>query len=94
MEVWNIVISDLAQKTLDRIDKKWANKITDYIYSRVANGIDPRRFGHALAYDKYGIWRYRVGDYRILCEIFDTELRIVAVEIGHRKDIYKKKRKK
>lgn len=88
-EKWNIVISDLAQKSLNKIDKTWANKITNYIYKRVASGIDPRRFGEPLAYDKHGLWRYRIGDYRVICEIYDTELIIVAVAVGRRKDIYK-----
>lgn len=50
---------------------------------------NPRVHGKGLSADKSGIWRYRVGDYRILCDIQDDELVVLAIEIGHRKDMYR-----
>lgn len=89
---WNMEIDERARKVLNKIDKKWADAIIRYIYVRLANSVDPRSFGKPLSYDKHGIWRYRVGDYRILCEIYDDVLVIVAVQIDHRKNIYKEKK--
>lgn len=49
---------------------------------------DPRAHGKGLTANRSGKWRYRVGDYRILCEIKDSELVVLAIEIGHRRDVY------
>ncbi len=48
---------------------------------------DPKRFGKGLMYDKYGLWRYRIKDYRIVCRIYKDES-IVLITIGHRKNVY------
>jgi len=62
--------------------------IIGYLDERVASNADPRRFGKGLKADLAGLWRYRVGDYRILCQIKDQELLVLVVAIGHRKDVY------
>ena len=49
---------------------------------------DPREIGKALSGDYSGLWRYRVGDYRIVCELKDKVFRVLVVRVGHRKDIY------
>ncbi|WP_083505612.1 type II toxin-antitoxin system RelE family toxin [Gemelliphila asaccharolytica] len=53
------------------------------------NCINPREKGKALSYNRIGQWRYRIGNYRLICEIKDKELIILALEFGHRKNIYK-----
>ncbi len=60
----------------------------DYLDERVAGDQDPRRFGKGLKADLVGLWRYRVRNYRILCQIQDGELLVLVVAVGHRKDIY------
>lgn len=55
---------------------------------RIATPQDPRRFGKGLTGDLKGLWRYRVHDYRILCQITDQKLRVLVVDVDHRKDIY------
>ena len=61
-----------------------------YLNERIAVLDDPRQLGLALQGKSYkGLWRYRVGDYRILAEIKDDVLTILVIEIGHRRDIYK-----
>ncbi|MBR2462237.1 MAG: type II toxin-antitoxin system RelE/ParE family toxin [Spirochaetaceae bacterium] len=50
---------------------------------------DPRSRGHALTGELSGLWRYHVGDWRIICKIKDTELIILVVDLGHRRSIYR-----
>ena len=54
----------------------------------MAGDADPRRFGRELKAELAGLWRYRVGDYRLICQIRDQELIVLVVTVGHRKDIY------
>lgn len=85
---WNVEFLDTAKRQLRKIDKTWQAAILDYLEDEIAPLQDPRSRGKALVGDKRGLWRYRVGDYRILCEIRDTELVITAVVIGHRREVY------
>ena len=84
---WSVEFLDTAKRQLRKIDKTWQAAILDYLEDEIAPLQDPRSRGKALVGDKRGLWRYRVGDYRILCEIRDTELVITAVTIGHRREV-------
>ena len=86
--MWKVSLDDRAHKELKKLDKQIGQKILDYMQERIATSQNPRRFGKPLSYDKHGLWRYRVGDYRIICRILDDELLVIALRIGHRKDIY------
>ena len=77
-----------ALKELLKLGKQAQSEIINYLDERVAGNGDPRRFGKGLRADLAGLWRYRVGDYRILCQIRDGELLILVVAVGHRRDIY------
>lgn len=85
---WTIEYSDRALKTLKKMDKQTARRIVEYLSERVATAEDPRVFGKALKGELGEFWRYRVGDYRILCVIEDDQVKILAATIGHRKHIY------
>jgi mRNA interferase RelE/StbE len=85
---WNVELTATAEKQLKKLDRKWRGIILDYLEDEIASLSDPRSRGKGLVGDKKGIWRYRVGDYRIPCQILDAELLIVAVTIRHRKDVY------
>ena len=85
---WSVEFLDTAKRQLRKIDKTWQAAILDYLEDEIAPLQNPRCRGKALVGDKRGFWRYRVGDYRILCEIRDTELVITAVAIGHRREVY------
>jgi mRNA interferase RelE/StbE len=87
---WNVELSATAEKQLRKLDRPWQALILDYLEDEVAPVPDPRSKGKALVGDKKGLWRYRVGDFRILCQIQDSELVILAVVIGHRKDVYER----
>jgi mRNA interferase RelE/StbE len=86
--VWNVDFLDTAKRELKKLDKRWQLAILDYLEDEIAELENPRSRGKALVGDKRGLWRYRVGDYRIICDIRDSELLIVAVTIGHRKSVY------
>ncbi|EGD7782852.1 type II toxin-antitoxin system RelE family toxin [Escherichia coli] len=86
--VWTINYSDRALKSLRKMDKQNARRIVDFMDLRIAVAADPRQSGKPLKGELGEFWRYRVGDYRILCEIQDDELVILAATIGHRREVY------
>ncbi|MGL4601872.1 MAG: type II toxin-antitoxin system RelE family toxin [Plesiomonas sp.] len=85
---WKIDYSERALKSLKKMDKQNAKRILDFLDQRVAVLDDPRTSGKPLKGDLGIFWRYRVGDYRVLCEIQDDKLVILAALIGHRKEVY------
>lgn len=86
--VWKIEFLDTAKRELKKLDKRWQLVILDYLEDEIMNSDNPRNRGKALVGEKQGLWRYRVADYRIVCEIQDAELLIVAITVGHRKNVY------
>nr|ALG88044.1 hypothetical protein [Aeromonas sobria] len=84
---WKVELTDTAKKQLAKLDKTQAQRITKYL-RRVMMLEDPRDAGKALTGNFRTYWRYRVGDYRVICELRDDELVIVAVMIGHRSEVY------
>ena len=86
--VWTINYSDRALKSLRKMDKQNARRIVVFMDLRIAVAADPRQSGKPLKGELGEFWRYRVGDYRILCEIRDDELVILAATIGHRREVY------
>ena len=86
--MWRVEFLATAKRELKKLDKRWQLAILDYLEDEIAALENPRSRGKALVGDKQGLWRYRVADYRIICEIHDAELLIVAVTIGHRKNVY------
>lgn len=85
---WHVVFSRAAQKQLRKTDRSTKIDITHYLERRLATAEDPRRFGKPLSANLAGLWRYRVGDYRLLCEIQNHELIVLVVKIGHRREVY------
>ena len=86
--MWRVAYHADAQKALDKMGNNAREKIIRYMRERIEGYDDPRRFGKALQYELKGLWRYRVGDYRIICKIKDHELIVLVVEVDHRKDVY------
>lgn len=85
---WTINYSDKALKSLRKMDKQNARRVVDFMDLRIAVLDDPRQSGKSLKGELGEFWRYRVGDYRIICEIRDDELVILAATIWHRREIY------
>lgn len=78
-----------ALKQLKKLDKQVSSRILDYM-DEVAKLENPRERGKMLVGNLIGFWRYRVGDYRVLCKIKDNELVITVVNVGHRREVYDK----
>lgn len=89
MSKWTIEYTDTARRQLRKLDKSAARRIVDYLKLRVAPLEDPRSLGKALHGVLGNFWRYRVGDYRIICELQNEQLRVVVVRVGPRKDVYR-----
>lgn len=81
---WTIKFDDRAAKELRKLDRQVQKDILNYLRKRIATKEDPRRFGKPHSGDKAGLWRYRVGDYRIIRTIEDNNL-IVAASRERRK---------
>lgn len=87
--VYKVEYSQEARKQLKKLDKQIANTLLSWVDSRLVNSENPRLWGKALTGSHNEKWRYRVGDYRILCVIKDSIVTIEVVSIGHRKEVYK-----
>lgn len=85
---WAYRFDSRALKELKKLGPDVQREILAYLDGRVAGEAEPRRFGKGLKANLTGLWRYRVGDYRILCQIQDSELIVLVVAVGHRKDVY------
>lgn len=86
---WTIRFTAHAKKQLAKLDRTIAALILRFLEEKVAQAADARIYGHALIGDQKGRWRYRVGDYRIICELHDQELVVLVVAMGHRREIYR-----
>ena len=86
--MWTIEYDENAARELARLDRQAAKRIKKYLDERIAADEDPRRFGEELKSNLAGLWRYRVGDYRIIAEIQDEKIIVLIVRIGHRSKIY------
>jgi mRNA interferase RelE/StbE len=87
--VWTIELSEDSRRTLRKLDHQAARRITDFLKFRVSPAEDPRQVGRSTSGPLAGYWRYRVGDYRIICDIQDKKLIVLVVTIGHRGDVYR-----
>jgi len=87
---WTIDYADTARSQLRKLDKQTARRIVDYMDERIADLENPRSAGKALTGPLGGLWRYRVGDCRVICDIQDGALRVLVVQVGNRRDVYQK----
>ncbi len=87
---WTIEYTDTAKEQLRKLDKQAARRIVDFMDERVAGSANPRSTGKALTGPLGNFWRYRVGDYRVICDIRDDAVRVLVVRIGNRKEVYRK----
>ena len=73
-----------------KLDKYTQRMIKSWVEKNLVNCSNPRRLGKGLTANRIGQWRYRIGDYRLICEIEDDRLIILALSVGHRREIYQK----
>lgn len=86
---WTIEYSQTAQKNVSKLDHQTRARIRTFLEQRVAFLDNPRDTGKALQGPLSTLWAYRVGDYRIICDVQDNRLVILVVTIGHRGDVYR-----
>ena len=86
---WTIEYTDAARAQLRKLDGQAARRLLDYMEERVVPAEDPRRAGTLLTGPLGGLWRYRVGDCRVVCDIQDAAVRVLVVRIGNRRDVYR-----
>lgn len=85
---WRIEIDKDVQREMKKLEKQVAKRITAKL-REVSQLDDPRSMGKGLTGNLAGLWRYRVGDYRIICDIEDGVLLILVVDVAHRREVYK-----
>jgi mRNA interferase RelE/StbE len=86
---WAIEYADTAKGQLRKLDKQTAKRILDHMDERIAGLANPRSTGKALTGPLGGLWRYRVGDCRVVCDIQDGALLVLVVQVGSRREIYR-----
>ena len=87
---WRVEFAKGAQKDLSRLDAPAQERILRFLAARIENRDDPRTLGEALRGPVVGrYWKYRVGDYRIVCDLHDALLLVLVVRVGHRREVYR-----
>jgi len=87
---WKVEVSPIAHKQLEKLDKPIARRIFKFLYERVEKLDDPRQIGERLQGTLREFWRYRVGDYRIICSLEHERLVVLVLRVGHRRAVYKR----
>ena len=85
---YKVILSEKARKALKKLDKHTSSLIIGWIEKNLEGCENPRIHGKGLTSNRSGQWRYRIGDYRLICEIQDKKIIIYVLEVGHRKKIY------
>jgi len=86
---WTVEWDDRARRELRRLDRPVQKAILKYFRERIATDENPRRFGKTLSHELQGLWRYRVGDHRMVCQIEDDHLMVLVVRVAHRSSVYR-----
>ncbi|MGH9396628.1 MAG: type II toxin-antitoxin system RelE family toxin [Terriglobia bacterium] len=86
---WHIEFTRTAEKQIGKLEPQAQTSVLSYLRERVQPAVNARQFGKMLHGDKQGLWRFRVGDYRIICDIPDQGRRVIVLTIGHRKEVYR-----
>ena len=85
---WTVEVSDFAERQLRKLDRPIQKRLLDWLDERIEGCKNPRHFGEPLRGNLGNLWRYRVGDYRFICEIQDEQLLVLALAVGHRREVY------
>jgi mRNA interferase RelE/StbE len=86
---WIVEISRTAEKQIKKLDRVAQESVVRFLRDRLQTSGNPRQWGKPLGGDKGGLWRYRVGDYRLICEIQDKIITVLILRVGHRKEVYR-----
>ncbi len=87
---WKIEFDPAALKELQKLDKPVEKRILKFLRERVEKLDDPRQIGASLHGTLSGLWKYRVGDYRLICSLENNRLVVLVLRVGHRREVYKR----
>lgn len=88
--IWKVSVSGQAQKELKKLDRQERELILSYLETRIDGCANPRIHGESLKQNLAGYWRYRIGKYRILCELVDEVVMVYVLKVEHRRSVYLK----
>lgn len=86
--IWKVEFDERARKELRKLDKSAQKNILQYLRVKISTDEDPMRFGDPLRKNLSGFWKYRIGAYRVICDIVNDTVTVRVIRIGHRKDVY------
>ena len=86
-QAWRVEFHPAAVRDLRKLGEQAERRVLHYLRERIAGSENPRRLGHALRGEHKGLWRYRVGDYRIIVAIEDDRFVVLVVTVGHRREV-------
>ena len=85
---WKIEFEKNAKKEIKKIDRQAQRVILRFLREKIATNENPRRFGGPLTRNLIGFWKYRIGDYRLICDIQEEKVIVLVLRVGHRRKIY------
>ena len=85
---WQVKFSETAKRQLNKLGKQTQRDILTYLKKRIETDEDPQRYGDPLRRSLSGLWKYRVGDYHLICEIQQKAIVVLILVVGHRRKIY------
>jgi mRNA interferase RelE/StbE len=86
---WRVEFDERARRDLRRLDTAIQERILKYLRDHVVTEGQPRRYGETLKGIMAGLWKYRVGDYRVVCKIQDVQAKVLVLRVGHRREVYR-----
>lgn len=87
--MWRVEYSDIAEGNLLALDKEVRNRILKFFRERIALHPEPRRLAESLHGELRGLWKFRFGNYRAICDIQGDRLLVLVLEVGHRSEVYR-----
>ena len=87
---YRLLYAKRAERQLAKLDPGVARIIVSWLNKNIDGAANPRVHGKGLSSDRAGVWLYRIGDYRVLCDIQDDELVVLAIEVAHRSAAYRR----
>lgn len=86
---WKVEFTDIAERTIEKLDPQVRKRINSFLRERVASSEDPAAIAEPLQGEFRGLWRFRIGDYRVICDIRRKYLLVLVLDVGHRREIYR-----
>lgn len=86
---WRVETTARFDREFKKLDRYTQRMLRNWVVKNLQDTADPRSHGKALSANLRGLWRYRIGDYRLICQLEDDRLVILALSVGHRRDVYR-----